>query len=123
MGNDIPLSQLEKTIAGLEEPAAGATPDRVIDDAVTLYQEISGYKKVLDELQKKLKEIVGDVIMETGQMDWQTSNGRVYVPKPGVSVRYDPKALDILCESDPELKKRLAPHRKETERAGSLTIK
>ena len=36
---------------------------------------------------------------------------------------YDTKALDALAASDDGIKRLLWPHRKETERAGSLTIR
>jgi hypothetical protein len=40
-----------------------------------------------------------------------------------VSASYDVKALDALCKSSPDLAAILLPHRKETQRAGSLTIR
>lgn len=75
------------------------------------------------ELQKAAKDMLTEVIVETGRTKWESDLGTAYIPAPGVTVRYDPKALDALCASDPELAAILAPHRKESERAGSLTIR
>lgn len=76
-----------------------------------------------EAVQAAARTKLGEIIAATGRLDWTTSAGRAFVPSAGVSVSYDAKALDALCKSSPELAAVLLPHRKETQRAGSLTIK
>lgn len=100
--------------------AYGNEPDKAIDIAMTVYKDAGKYLKAI---QTRAKQIVTDIITETGQDRWKSEAGQVYISNPSVSVRYDAKALDALCASDDSLKRILWPHRKESERAGSLTIK
>ena len=44
------------------------------------------------------------------------------ITAPSVSVSYDAKALDALAASDDGIARLLAPHRKATERAGTMRI-
>ena len=76
-----------------------------------------------EAVQAAARAKLSEVIAATGRTDWNTPAGRAYVPAAGVSISYDSKALDALCKSSPELAAVLLPHRKETQRAGSLTIK
>lgn len=64
-----------------------------------------------------------EVMAATGRTDWATPAGRAYVPAAGVTVSYDAKALDALCASSQQIADILRPHRKESMRAGSLTIR
>jgi hypothetical protein len=98
----------------------GNSPEEAIRIAVEVYKDASKYLK---DIQAKAKQIIEEVSIETGRTDWSTQAGKVYYPAPGVAVSYDSKALDALCASDPDLKAKLWPHRRETERAGSMTIK
>ena len=104
----------------LLKEAYGKDPETAVSIAVEVYKDSGKYLKAV---QKEAKQIVTDIIVETGQDRWKSETGQVYISKPSVSVRYDAKALDALCASDERLAKILRPHRKETERAGSLTIK
>lgn len=104
----------------LLKEAYGKDPKAAISIAVEVYKDAGKYLKAV---QKEAKQIVTDIIVETGQDKWKSDTGQVYISKSSVSVRYDTKALDALCASSPELKEILWPHRKESERAGSLTIK
>lgn len=98
----------------------GQPPEEAIRLAVEVYKDAAKYLK---EIQAKAKKIIEEVSVETGRTDWATAAGKVYYPAPSLSVTYDAKALDALCASSPELKAILWPHRRETERAGSMTIK
>lgn len=98
----------------------GKDPKEAISKAIEVYKDCKRYAK---EVQVRARVIIEDIIIETNQTDWNTENGRVYFPKPSVSIRYDAKALDALCASNPQLKEILWPHRKETERPGSMTIR
>lgn len=49
--------------------------------------------------------------------------GSAYVPKDATVIHYDAKALDALCLSSPDLRKVLWPHRCNSTRKGSLTIR
>jgi hypothetical protein len=104
----------------LLKEAYGKDPEAAVAIAVEVYKDSGKYLKAV---QKEAKKIVTDIIIETGQDRWKNEQGQVYIGKPSVSVRYDAKALDALCASDERLKKILWPHRIESERAGSLTIK
>lgn len=75
------------------------------------------------ELQRRAKQALADIIVETGRTSWEGKLARCYVPAPGVTVTYDAKALDAVCASDLYLAEKLAPFRREIERAGSLTIR
>lgn len=81
--------------------------------------DVAPWRKV----EADARDALASIIAATGRTDWTTPAGRAYVPAAGVSVSYDAKALDALCKSSPELAAVLLPHRKETQRAGSLTIK
>lgn len=73
--------------------------------------------------QENARCVLVDIIARTGETNWVTESGRAYVPAAGVAVSYDAKALDALCASNAELAAWLKPHRKESARPGSLTVK
>ena len=100
--------------------AYGNDPEMAVAIAVEVYKDAGKYIKAI---QTEAKKIITDIIVETGQDKWRNAAGQVYIGKPSVSVRYDTKALDALCASDDNVKRLLWPHRIESERAGSLTIK
>ena len=56
------------------------------------------------------------------QMAYTTKAGKASITAPSVSVSYDAKALDALAASDDGIARLLAPHRKATERAGTMRI-
>lgn len=76
-----------------------------------------------DAVADEAKSLLNDIITETGRTTWKFDEGSAYLPAPGVTVFYDPKALDALCASDDNLRRLLWPHRQERERPGSLTIR
>lgn len=75
------------------------------------------------KVEADAREALSAIMAATGRTDWNTPAGRAYVPAAGVTVSYDAKALDALCASSPELAAVLQPHRRESMRAGSLTIR
>ena len=95
--------------------------------AIRICKEARDYEKASvapwREVQRLAKGVISDIMLELGVDNVNTQAGKAYVPKPGVSVKYDARALDALCESSAELQKILWPHRQETMRAGSLTIR
>lgn len=120
------LLNLEKWLRLLEDGQT-KNAETAVADAIGIYKTAASYQKATAEIwgdiQQRAKQIIVDVAMETGQTDWRTGTGSCYLPRPGVFVRYDAKALDTLCQSDPELAAKLAPFRSEAERPGSLTIR
>jgi hypothetical protein len=120
---------LVEAAAYLARAEAGAlgSAEATAAEAIDIYRSVAGIRKQADEMfdqvQGRAKELLSEIIVETGKTEWSTDFGKAYIPKPSISARYDTKALDALCASDPELAARLAPHRIESERAGSLTIR
>lgn len=98
-------------------------PAAVVADCIAIYKHIKSTITGYDNAGKAAKAKIEEIILETGRSDWQTEAGRVYFPKPGVTIKYDAKALDALCASDDNLKRLLWPHRSEQERPGTMTIK
>ena len=119
--------QIERMQKGLERVESGKLgTEEAMADLVAIYKEAAGAIKSLPfaDIQKQAKAMVQDIIVETGKMNWQTEFGSAYIPAPGKpTVKYNAAALDALCESMPELKELLWPHREETSRPGSLTIR
>jgi len=107
--------------AKLQQPQS-STEDAVAN-ALAVYNQSAAEIDTLKGIQGDAKRLIEDVIEETGQDKWETDFARCYITKPSVTVTYDKKALDALCKSDDNLARLLLPHRKETERAGTLTIR
>lgn len=113
-----PLNELDAQL----HRAKFGTPEQSVESAIMVYQAAAAEMDAYRAVQAKAKELITDVMTETGNTDYRTAAGKAMVSKPSVSVRYDPKALDALCQSDPTLGEYLAPHRKVSERAGTLRI-
>ena len=83
-----------------------------------------------DELKQALSKAVeqapdttiADVMTETGETAYKTQAGNVSITAASTSVSYDAKAIDILLRDDADLAMRLAPYRKESQRAGTMRI-
>ena len=116
------ISILQKIDSGEE-----ATIDGAVTQAIKVYRQLAALKKEVDsyvgDIQGFAKGVVSDVMVEVGETDIKTPSGRAYIPAPGVSIKYDAKALDALAASDPQLKAVIDPHRIVSERPGNLTIK
>lgn len=118
---DDALLEIEAVVVSpdITEDAVGQLVSAIIEAKSEAAAVAAPWEAVQAAARAKLSE----VIAATGRTDWATPAGRAYVPAAGVSVSYDAKALDVLCKSSPELAAVLLPHRKEPQRAGSLTIR
>lgn len=114
----IDIAELRRRLA-----ANQTSTESTLDYAVGLYKEAASYIDALEEFRAECKLLISDIFVELGATEAQTSAGRCYVTRPSMTVTYDRKALDELCEQSPELRALLEPHRKVAERAGSLTIR
>ena len=103
--------------------AKTGTPEQSIEKAVAVYKEASDLQSMADEYRKGAKALIGEVMAETGETDYKTAEGRVYVTAPSQRVSYDTKALDALCASSADVARLLEPHRKVIQVAGTMTIK
>ena len=99
------------------------TPEQALENAAVEYKELASQIKGLEAAQKAVKQKISDIFVELGIDKAETVAGKIYVSAPALIVSYDTKALDALAASDDGIKRLLWPHRKETERAGSLTIR
>lgn len=95
------MTTIDELRQALDMPVA--TTEQAVENAIAVYLAAGGQA-------------------ETGQTKFATQAGRVAVTAPSVSVSYDRKALDALCASDPALAAKLAPHRKEIERPGTMRV-
>lgn len=103
----------------------GALPDTetALIEAIAVYRNMGAQIKEFEALQSRAKQIVTEIMQETGQVKAITSAGTAQFTADSVRVSYDTKALDALRLSDELLDRVLTPHRKETAVKGSLTIK
>ncbi len=97
-------------------------PDKSVESAIMVYQVAAGMVDAYTEVKDDAKALIGDVMEETGVTSYTTHAGKVAMTAPGLSVSYDAKALDALALSDARLAAILGPHRKETQRAGTMRI-
>lgn len=102
--------------------AQTGTPEQSVESAVTVYllakQRIDEYTAAADAAKK----LISDVMAETAQTAYSTKAGKVSITAPSTSVSYDAKALDALTASSDEYARLLQPHRKVSERAGTMRI-
>lgn len=117
------IPQLLDTLNRLADPAPGRTPETAVADLIALYKEVASYIQAHEEIKNKIKAAISEIMEETAVLDYSSSAGRAYIPRPSIVTSYDTKAIDALCQSDPDLGQRLRPFRRQTERAGSLTIR
>lgn len=112
-------------IAELEtqlEQAQAMTPEAAVESAIMVYlaakAQIDEYNRIADAAKK----LIGDVMLETGATAYSTKTGKVSMTNASMSVSYDTKALDALIASSDEVRRMLEPHRKVSERAGTMRI-
>lgn len=91
--------------------------------AAAVYQDAANRIEQLQAVQAQAKQLITDIFVETGATDARTPTAQVYVSKPGVTVSYDAKALDALAAVDADVAELSTPFRRQTERAGTLTIR
>ena len=100
-----------------------ADTEAALATATAVYQDAANRIEQLQAVQAQAKQLITDIFVETGATDVRTPTAQVYVSKPSVTVSYDAKALDALAAADLELAELVAPFRRQTERAGTLTIR
>ena len=93
-----------------------------VESAIGVYQVAGAVIEEYAAVMDAAKELIADVMAETGQTKYVTAAGMATMSAPSVTVSYNAKAIDILLRDDADLAMRLSPYRKETERAGSLRI-
>lgn len=98
------------------------TPEQCVESAIAVYLAAKGEIDDFDNIADCAKKLISDVMTETAQTAYSTKAGKVAITAPSTSVSYDAKALDALAASSDELARLLQPHRKQTERAGTMRI-
>lgn len=104
------------------DKAIAQAPDATVADAITVYLAAKSMMDAYSAIADEAKRIISDVMTETGETAYKTQAGNVNVTASSVSVSYDAKAIDILLRDDADLAMRLAPYRKESQRAGTMRI-
>jgi protoporphyrinogen oxidase len=114
-----------EAITLLDSIQAGAMPDTdtALTNAITVYRELAARVKTIEAAQVRAKQIVTEIMMETGQTKASTPAGTAQFTADSIRVTWDGKALDALCASSPAVAELLSPHRTEKVQPGSLTIK
>ena len=115
------MTTIEELQAALDAAHQGA-PETSVESAITVYQVAAGMVDAYNQVKEDAKLLIGDVMAETGVTTYTTRAGKVAMTAPGLSVSYDAKALDLLMMLNPHLAAILGPHRKETQRAGTMRI-
>lgn len=116
-------SEIDELRDSLEDAYRQKDSKAAVEYLIGLYKSGKAYQDALGEIMKEAKETLSEIMAETGKTDFKTPAGRVMITKPGISVRYDTKALDRLMENNPEAAEMLTPYRIEKERAGTMTIR
>lgn len=99
------------------------TPEEAAAHAIEIYRAAGNAATAMKTVQDAAKAAIGDLIAETGRERWDTEAGIAVLTSPSVRTSWDAKALDALCASDDTIARVLAPHRRETMVAGSVTVK
>jgi hypothetical protein len=99
------------------------TPEGAAAHAIGIYRAAANQAAAMKTVQDAAKAAIGDLIAETGRERWDTEAGIAVLTSPSVRTTWDAKALDALCKSSPQIAELLAPHRRETMVAGSVTVK
>jgi hypothetical protein len=98
------------------------TPEQCVESAIAVYLAASGEIDAYTVVKDSAKKLISDVMTETAQTAYSTKAGKANITAPSQSVSYDAKALDALAASSDEFARLLAPHRKVSERAGTMRI-
>jgi len=104
------------------EDAHNQLPATAVESAITVYQAAQSVIDAYTLAKDAAKQLITDVMTETGQTAYSTQAGKASITSPSQTVSYDAKALDILLRDDADLALRLSPYRKVSERAGTLRI-
>ena len=112
------IDELETKLAEVQT----ILPDAAVESAIMVYlaakAEMDAYSRIADSAKK----LIGDVMLETGVTAYATKAGKVSMTSASVVTSYDTKALDALLASSDEVRRLLEPHRKLSERAGTMRI-
>ena len=103
--------------------AQSPTTEAALESAVAIHLKAASDITALQAVQAEVKGLLGEIMAETGKTEVVTRVGKAYVSAPATIVSYDAKLLDKASLLDPDLAAALAPYRKVSERAGSLTIR
>lgn len=114
------IHELTRQLDAIEQDS---TPNQATETAIMVYLAAKAEQDKLKEIQDRAKLIISDVMAEAGTDKLKSQAGTATVSSASKSVRYDAKALDALLASSDEFRKVLEPHRKETMRMGSLSIR
>ena len=102
--------------------AQTGTPEQSVESAIAVYLAAKSQMDAYSNVADAAKKLIGDVMAETAQAAYTTKAGKASITAPSTSVSYDAKALDALCASSEAAARLLEPHRKTTERAGTMRI-
>lgn len=114
---------MELIVESAERIKSARSTEEAVTNAVHVYVTAALEIKRLEAVQKKAKDALAEIMVETGREKWETPAGAVQVSRSSVRTTWDTKALDTLIGDDPALASRLLPHRHETHVAGSMTIR
>lgn len=101
----------------------GLTPGQAIEEAVSIYLELGAAIEAIDGARAAAKQVISEVIIETGKDRFDVNAGLAYISKPSLRIAYDAKRIDALIDIRPDLAFLLAPCRIETMVAGSLVVR
>ncbi len=108
--------------AQLESAHNAATPELALDKAVSIFLEAKRQIAALVALQDAVKDLVGDVMMETNQTFAHAAGGTVEAVSAGKLITYNGAGVEKLGETFPEVAALLAPHRKVTTKKAHFRI-
>lgn len=115
------MTTIPELLTALDTATTGA-PELSAETAIAVYLAAKGEIDAYNVICDSAKKLIGDVMAETAQTAYSTKAGKVAITAPSTSVSYDAKALDALAASSDEIARLLAPHRKVSERAGTMRI-
>ncbi len=100
-----------------------ASTEDALESAIAIYQAAASHIDAAQTIQADAKQLVTEIMVETGETNITTKAGKAYVTAPSKIVSYDAKGIDKLAANDDDLAAVLEPFRRVTERAGVLTIR
>lgn len=115
------MTTIDELRAALDSAHVGV-PELSVETAITVYQAAQATIDAYTTVKEAARQLIADVMAETGKTNYATRAGKVTVTAPSISVTYDHKALDTLLRDDADLALRLVPYRKETQRPGVMRI-
>lgn len=96
--------------------------EQTLDELVAAYRKFEADAKQAEAKKAEVKAQLQPLIEAQGGK-WSDAVGYARMIEASTTVSYDRKALDVLCESDPDLKDRIGIYRKETPKAAYLQVK